>query len=96
MREYWFGHNLVGFDGAVLELFGGTDVHRYHIYHLQSLELSTSHSGRRSLNVYAQGGRGAVSLPLEPDDSAARALAASVDAARAARGWPPVSRLCAP
>lgn len=92
MREYWIGHNVVGFDGTVLEIFGATDVHRYHLYHLRELTLSRSRSGRRSLSIYAHGGRG---LPClgdldETAMPAVEALIADVNAARRARGWPEV------
>ena len=90
MQEYWLGHNVVGFDGIVLELFGATDVHRCHLYHIQSFQLSRTRSGRLSLYVHAQGGRGTPSVG-DLDESALPAVEALVEAvngARQARGWP--------
>lgn len=92
MQEYWIGGTVIGFDGTVLEVFGITDVHRYHIYHIDSIRLSVSRRGTRTCTVLARGGRGTAMLTLETEEQAAAAdaLVAAVNQARAARGWPPV------
>ena len=94
MQEFWLGHNLAGFDGSVLEIFGHTHVFRHHLFHIQSLELKQRRNGTFSLSVYAEGGDGmAVLGDLKGSGlQAARALMDAIDAARQARGWPPVSK----
>ncbi len=92
MKEFWVGSNVVGFDGSVIEIFGAVDVHRYHLYHIQSIEVSRSRKGRLSLQIFAQGGRGMPSLGGF-DDSALPAieeLVEAVNSARNERGWEPV------
>lgn len=91
MQEYWIGTTVLGFDGTVLEVFGSTDVRRYHIYDITGLRLSTTRSGKRTLTPMGPG-RGVAMLMLENDQhlAAAEALIAAVNGARAARGWPPV------
>ena len=92
MDEYWIGTRVIGFDGTVLEVFGASHVHRYHLYDLQSLKLSETRSGKTSLAVMAQGGRGVPMFTLDNEHhvAAAHALIDAVNQARAARGWPPV------
>ena len=93
MKEYWLGHHIVGFDGFVLELFGVSEVRRYHVHHLQSFELRQRRRGGLSLFIAAQGVGGGISLNL---DASARnqldELVNAVNAARHARGLPPVPR----
>ena len=92
MQEYWIGTTVLGFDGTVLEVFGSSDVHRHHLFHIQALKYSTARSGRRTFTVVATGGRGVVMLMLENSQhaSSADALVVAVNQARAARGWQPV------
>ena len=86
MNEYWIGTNVMGFDGTVLEVFGMTDVQRFHIYQLHGFLLSA-----KSFSIIGPG-RGTPSLRLESeqDRGVANAVVSAVNEARAARGWAPL------
>ncbi len=88
MHEYWIGTTVFAFDGTVLEIFGLSDVRRYHIYHIQCLKLSQARRGTMTLTVMAPGrGTPMLTLENEQDVAAAEALIAAINQARAARNW---------
>jgi len=62
------GDNLVAFDGRVLELFGFSDPHRYHVSNLRIKVDDPDRKGRVPISIGHASKRGGAMFGVEPED----------------------------
>jgi len=84
MIELHLEHTIIAYDGRVLEAFPqGQAASRYHVANIETAGIKSDKKGRKSLQIFMEGGGGFATAPLSPEAAQqAQTLVAEIQKAR--------------